>query len=417
MKKISFLTLAVLVFAVFSFQTASAQFPKVKIPKPSWPKPQPTPADTTQPAPGSNTQPAQPQPGNRNTTTPAVAGTTIDKPSIQLFLQTHRSYKGNRETWSWTPKIDFRVNGPITAGSQLAAEYSLPTNKSWLKFDCETAEIGPGSWWTAQDCGQNPPDEQAVTYTGMVDFKISLKNELEGKSATLLSGKFKVEKFRDALDLPNFQNNSVYYVNHDWNLPIGYIYEEDAARREKRDYQRPPPSEAHLMMSFWLKGDTTTFRATQAAAYLYYQGQLVADSKENQQAAKYGTAFCEILDRPDANTDSPNSYCRMLFGVNALVWDKNPTSSSFPRDFPMYKNPGEYEIKILQNGKLARTARFTMGPNSQLVDTGIASKNNLGTGRIVVPVRVIGDQDGIWDRNAYKTEAFFGNPLSGFVAP
>ena len=33
------------------------------------------------------------------------------------------------------------------------------------------------------------------------------------------------------------------------------------------------------------------------------------------------------------------------------------------------------------------------------------------------PAQVIGDLDGQWDRNAYKTDAFFGNPLSGFVAP
>ena len=83
----------------------------------------------------------------------------------------------------------------------------------------------------------------------------------------------------------------------------------------------------------------------------------------------------------------------------------------------MYQNPGEYEIKVLENGKLARTAKFTMGTNGQLVDTGIGKQNNVGTGRIVVPVQVLGDQDGAWDRNAYKADAFFGNPLNGFTAP
>jgi hypothetical protein len=72
---------------------------------------------------------------------------------------------------------------------------------------------------------------------------------------------------------------------------------------------------------------------------------------------------------------------------------------------------------VLENGKLARTAKFSMGPNGQLVETGIGPGNHLGTGRIVVPVQVIGDQDGAWDRNAYKSDAFFSNPLAGFVAP
>ena len=50
----------------------------------------------------------------------------------------------------------------------------------------------------------------------------------------------------------------------------------------------------------------------------------------------------------------------------------------------------------------------------KIVDTGIGKQNNLGTGRVVIPVQIIGDQDGQWDRNAHKTDAFFGNPLNGF---
>ena len=74
-------------------------------------------------------------------------------------------------------------------------------------------------------------------------------------------------------------------------------------------------------------------------------------------------------------------------------------------------------VTVLRDGKLVRTAKFTMGTNYQLVDTGIGKQNNLATGRVVVPVQILGDQDGTWDRNAYKTDAFFGNPLTGFVAP
>ena len=35
----------------------------------------------------------------------------------------------------------------------------------------------------------------------------------------------------------------------------------------------------------------------------------------------------------------------------------------------------------------------------------------------MIPVQIIGEQDGQWDRNAYKTDAFYGNPLSGFIVP
>ena len=422
MKKTSVLTLAVLVFAVFSFQTAPAQIPKIKIPKPAQPKP--TPGDTTEPTqlPKSNAVPAQPQPqpADRGTSGTAATAPTINKPSVQIRLQTHQQYyrDGQRDdqTWSWTPVINFRVNGPITPGSQLSVEYSLPASKPWLKFDCATEEAGANSWSRSEDCGLNPGDEKAVTYTGPVDFKINLKNELEGANQTLLAGRFKVEKFHvGVVDLPKFKNNFAYYVDYDWNLPIGYVYGEDVAYTEKPAYRTAPQSltKAHLMAAFWFKGDKNALLYSKSVAYLYYQGKIVADSK--QEGSNYGDTECEITNDPEANQDSPYSYCRRMFALNALVWDKNPEFS--PNDYPMYKNPGEYEIKVLQNGRLARAAKFTMASDGRLVDTGIGPKNNLGTSRIVIPAQIVGDQDGQWDRNAYKTDAFFGNPLNGFVVP
>lgn len=82
----------------------------------------------------------------------------------------------------------------------------------------------------------------------------------------------------------------------------------------------------------------------------------------------------------------------------------------------MAENPGEYEFKLIWNNKLARSIKFTVGPNGK-VDNGIATANKLGTGRVIAPVTVIGDQDGLWDRTGWKTEAFYGNPLTGFTAP
>jgi len=36
----------------------------------------------------------------------------------------------------------------------------------------------------------------------------------------------------------------------------------------------------------------------------------------------------------------------------------------------------------------------------------VVKANKLGTGRVIVPVTIIGDQDGLWDKNAWKTDAF-----------
>jgi len=50
------------------------------------------------------------------------------------------------------------------------------------------------------------------------------------------------------------------------------------------------------------------------------------------------------------------------------------------------------------------------------VENGIATSNQLGSDRVIFPVQIIGDQDGMWNKTAWQTEAFYGNPLKGFSA-
>ena len=88
----------------------------------------------------------------------------------------------------------------------------------------------------------------------------------------------------------------------------------------------------------------------------------------------------------------------------------------FGSQYLLSKNPGEHEFKVLWNNRLARSIKFNVGADGKLDDV-VAAANKLGSNRVIVPVQILGDQDGQWDRNAYKTEAFFGNPLTGFTAP
>lgn len=98
-------------------------------------------------------------------------------------------------------------------------------------------------------------------------------------------------------------------------------------------------------------------------------------------------------------------------------WDKTEGGQQNSKEmFMTGANPGEYEVKILRANRLARSIKFTVGPEGRL-DWSITDGNKLGNDRGIVPVMIIGDQDGQWDKTAWKTDAFYGNPLTGFTAP
>ena len=77
--------------------------------------------------------------------------------------------------------------------------------------------------------------------------------------------------------------------------------------------------------------------------------------------------------------------------------------------------PGDYVLKVLQNGKLVRTAAIKVSAEGSY-DNAVATTSKVGTKRVVIPMKQLVDHVP-WDKQAYKTAAFYGNPLTGFVVP
>ena len=117
---------------------------------------------------------------------------TIIKNTVQMTPYTVGKYRGDFDVWSWTPQIEFSVNGPIASGDQLYAEFTLPTGT--VRFDCRTEERQPGYAWRTSCGGPKVPEEQSTLYTGPASFAIRMRNELAGTDATLFTGKTKIEK-------------------------------------------------------------------------------------------------------------------------------------------------------------------------------------------------------------------------------
>ncbi len=298
---------------------------------------------------------------------------TIVKNSVRVTANYN-----SKDPGGWVPQIAYWVNGPIASGSQLSVEFSLPTKPKWVAFDCHTGEIKKGEWWKVS-CGIGY--DESVSYAGPVGFTIRLRNELLGTNATLFTGKAKVVK---VLSYPGSKSFD-FYVNDDWTIPIGYVFfANDPGHRV-----------TSLHTAFWYRGNPPNIEA-----HLFYMGKDIAkytragNGAGDWDPAKYlwGLAECDFL---------------------GVYRTQKEAEDGYDPKFSLEKNPGDYEVKVLIVNKLARSIKFSVDANG-IVDNGIATANKLGSDRIIVPVKVIGDQ-GPWDKLAWKTGAFYGNPLTGFT--
>ena len=334
-----------------------------------------------------------------------VFKTSIQVSTAQVRSIRHADGMWYDDYWHWAPRIKFNVQGPLPGGSQLATEFFLPGEKSWVKYECRTPDLGPGQIGKIE-CGFGLSERElkGIKDTGDFAFKIEMKNELAGTNATLFSGHFNVKKFNAEPDLPVNKNHWLYYVDHDWELPLGMVW-----------YPRPYRSAdgveyyndyAPVNSAFWFKSGEAN--QSNLAGYLFYQGKEIGNTKSS------GHVVSEIGNAA-GGPDCPYNYARVMFEFTA-VFAFAADHRSHP-GFYLNENPGEYEVKVLRNGKLTRALKFTVGADGKMVDNGIVAANNILGFRIVVPAQVLGDTDGQWDRNAWKTAMLYGNPMSGFNAP
>jgi hypothetical protein len=368
---------AVLLITFLSVQTTSAQFKIPKIPKPTQPKPDPSSA----PANPASTEPAHPT--TSQTMSPSDGQPRIAKDSILITTQRGRDV-GGYEKRGWVPAIQYRGTGSIASGSRLSVDFSIG-GKPWVSFDCspETEEGRPG--WSANCGGDSIPAGKQETFAGPVAFTIRLRNELQGTNVTLFNGTAKVVLVPASKGVDNRE----WYVDEDWRIPFGYVFwEKDPGHG----------NDPFLHVAFWVRGNSPDVEA-----HLFYQGKDIAKfSKPGNGAADW----------------NPSLYRWGLIDGEFLgVYPDAPGGDEgYAPRFSVRNNPGNYEVKVLILGHLARSIKFNVAANGNL-EGGVDSANTLGTDRVVIPVQVVGDASGPWDRSAWKTDAFYGNPLAGFVAP
>jgi len=337
----------------------------------------------------------------------ADAGPTIAKDSVQVNAFTYDVFKGDYDKWSWVPKLAFRANGPIPSGSQFYADFTIPGAGS-VKFDCPTQETTKGHYWDSECGSRDVPEEKATQYTGKVSFSIKMRNELNNTDVTLFSGKVTISKVHSNEAGPKAANKWVYFADDDWNLPIGYLY---YTPDDVRGWDLPT-----FHAAFWVRGEAVSFQphlffGSQEVGKLMYQGQEVGQASCESELDKQTTQF--VADNVPQKAKWSRVKCEF---PNVKGWDKTKQAPGmFGAQYQMAKNPGAYELKVLWQNHLARSIKFSVGADGKF-DDSISKQNNLGDARAIVPVQIIGEQDGKWNKTAWKTDAFYGNPLTGFKA-
>jgi hypothetical protein len=390
-------TISILIIT-FAFNIlASAQFLKIpKIEKPKLPTVDTNKSTNNQ----QNSSNEKPSEAKNDSVQQKLPSATILKPSLTVRAVRDLNYwkqPDAKNFWSWMPKVDFMVTGAISDASYFTVEFTMPDGKPWFSWDSEPMSVDEGGVGYIESIAvPRWTDKRSIIETGVFGFKITLKNSLQGTAKEMYRGKFKVNKKFAGTPSPDFKNQYAFYVDQDWALPIGYV-----SLDAKTDANAPL-----LNVGMWFRGDYDNSRLT---AYLYYNGKQISTTTSN--AKGIGSSVKSVITEGDDNKELLWAFWKFTFyNVRAF----NSGSNSFPEAHFFKQNPGNYEIKVLLDGELVRTANFAVGSDGGISDNGIAAKNNFGGFWTVMPVKVIPAKEGALNLQAWKTDAFYENPLTGF---
>ena len=300
-------------------------------------------------------------------------------------------------TWSWAPEITFAINGPVNSDSQITVEFDTADGKPWFTQRMRTPTLEENFWElvdSPEDVTLDQLEKKAITaQTGIFPFRIKLKNALAGTNDVVFAGKYKISTYAPDQKIPEYKSRKEFYVDEDWRLPMAWLWINPNNGNEDAPI---------LSLQAWFKNSDG---GDNVEAFLFFNGKQVG-------TVKAGTAEETLTNGVD---EKPYRFgLRAFYFYKVRGFNKNP-SVTFDDSHFLDKNPGDYEIKILRNGDLARTLSFTVGKDGKIVDNGVVAANKIGGIRQLVPIKIVGTADGTWNKAAWQTDAFYGSPLSGFT--
>ncbi len=400
MRRNSILTLAFLFFvSSFAPETVSAQFP-IKIPKIKTDKPKTEEPKTDNDASEQN-QPTQSKTvGKTNTfvrpkptSSPAFLWETLE-----INVKTDNRYWKfpNQEYSSWIPRVKFNLFYDNSQKVRYSADWSNPDGSPWYSESLDVQDFADdGTVLLRSPYSSQIFDTKSTAAVGTYGLKIT--NTKTGEVA--FQGKFKVSKL---LLIPNdvkMRNRMLFYVDNDWDLPIGYAGFDSDSWRE---------SDLLPAVLMWFKGN---LESKNFEARLFYNTAQIASTDESgfvNSGQKRGDDNCfEFRETCE--------YSLWKFDWNKFITQtENYQREKFPNATFTQDKPGEYTVKVFYNGSQVREAKFTVDTKGGIVQSG--NSKSIYPSLTIIPVKVMGNLDK-WNPASWKTDAFYGNPIAGFSVP
>lgn len=399
-----FIVIAIFIFTIMA-TSAEAQI-SIKIPK--IPKTEKTKTETTKTNPTNNpTNNPKPESG------PSASGDILSKPlptgepkfmidTVEVKVKSDNRYwkvPNNDYYTSWVPQISFDLFFDNSMKVRYNAEWFNPDGSPWFS---EPLDVGT---YSADGTVQlrSPYDgklfeSKAVISTGNYSVKVvNTKN-----SEVVFQGKFKVNKM--ALDPTDARrkNMMVFYVDNDWTLPTGYV--GFSYTDTYYDFDPRP------IVFMWFKGEIDS---KDLEARLYQNGQEITSTDNGGIINTTEKTFGEgCFMKPEmCKYRLAYIYWNNFIVENGSkgVREKYP-QATFTRD-----KPGEYTVKVFHRGTQIRETKFTIDQKGWIARNPFSSQIFLANHRVAVPVKVMGSLEK-WNAATVKSDQFYGNPLTGFVA-
>lgn len=325
---------------------------------------------------------------------PVLLKTTLD---VRADLQ-NRYWKVPTESnyTSWIPQVRFKVFYKGDIRLRYSAEYFTPDGKSWFSETLEPDMVDQNNQ-TVEIKSTRVGDKFTNRSTNAVGtYGVKITNTRD--NSVVFQGKFKINKYKYGPNIPMFKNQFCFYVEQDWNIPIGYVW----LKWTGSGGASPLPT-----VSMWFKDD---IRSSDLEARLFYNGQQIAttDDKGESESTEYRI--------PNVQENKELTYFRLW----NFAWYKvryahaDHARKSFREAKFINDMDGEYVVKVLFQGQQVREVKFSVS-GGNIADNGIAKQNNFAEHKVIVPVKVMGTNEK-WNPASWKTDAFYGNPLNGFNA-